>query len=366
MPGRPILHQPALPEVRQRWSAGELAGRQQGAGCWHDWSWSCQDGRYSSSQHCQKCARDGAPESSPGGRRVPDAGMTGAGHARTADPPAASTATSAPEMERPSAGRAEGCRMLACLELVAPGRPILQQPALPEVHQRWSARVLAGPKGAGCWHAWSWSHQDGRSSSSQHCQKCTRDGAPECWPGRRVPDAGMPGAGRTRTADPPAASTARSAPEIERPSAGRAEGCRMLACLELVAPGRPILQQPALPEVHQRRSAGELGQKGARCWHDWSWWCQDGLGLRCGRSEGTREGPKGIALWEFGVRDGFKAFDKECQEVVEDLYQAFLAGGERLGKVPMGKLTVFVDFIDMKQRVGHAGARERPVRRRLL
>ncbi|CAK9102527.1 unnamed protein product [Durusdinium trenchii] len=68
------------------------------------------------------------------------------------------------------------------------------------------------------------------------------------------------------------------------------------------------------------------------------------------------------AVWEFRVKDGFKAFDATCQGLVESLYQAFLAGGDRLGHVPFGKQTILVDFIDMKQRL-EGGARERQVRR---
>eukprot|EP00439_Symbiodinium_sp_Y106_P049110 s1203_g6.t1 len=62
---------------------------------------------------------------------------------------------------------------------------------------------------------------------------------------------------------------------------------------------------------------------------------------------GKRTAPGGAApgVWEFSVKDGFKAFDKESQDVVEALHQAFLAGGDRLGRVPMGKHTILVDFV---------------------
>eukprot|EP00434_Breviolum_minutum_P014399 symbB.v1.2.012696.t1/scaffold812.1/size160323/4 len=71
------------------------------------------------------------------------------------------------------------------------------------------------------------------------------------------------------------------------------------------------------------------------------------------------------AVWEFSVKDGFKAFDKDSQDLVETLHQAFLAGGERLGHIPMGKQTILVDFVEMKQRM-EGGMRERTVRRRLV
>ncbi|CAE7825796.1 KTR2 [Symbiodinium sp. CCMP2592] len=83
-------------------------------------------------------------------------------------------------------------------------------------------------------------------------------------------------------------------------------------------------------------------------------------------SPGKRKAPGAAApgVWEFSVKDGFKAFGKESQDVVEALHQAFLAGGDRLGRVPMGKHTILVDFVDMKQRM-EGGSRERCVRRRL-
>lgn len=76
------------------------------------------------------------------------------------------------------------------------------------------------------------------------------------------------------------------------------------------------------------------------------------------------------ARWEFSVKDGFKAFEEDCQEPLEAQYQAFLTGGEALGRVePKGGagagLVILVDFKTMKQRV-EGSARERTVRRSLV
>ncbi|CAL1156689.1 unnamed protein product [Cladocopium goreaui] len=65
-----------------------------------------------------------------------------------------------------------------------------------------------------------------------------------------------------------------------------------------------------------------------------------------GRSADGAAGSRAAVVWEFSVKDGFKAFDKECQELVETLHRAFLAGGNRVGHVPMGKQTILVDFIE--------------------
>jgi len=65
------------------------------------------------------------------------------------------------------------------------------------------------------------------------------------------------------------------------------------------------------------------------------------------------------------VRDGFKAFDAECQEAVESQYRAFSAGGPQVGSVTAGGKTVLIDFKTMKQHL-EGSNRQRDVRRTIM
>lgn len=75
--------------------------------------------------------------------------------------------------------------------------------------------------------------------------------------------------------------------------------------------------------------------------------------------------PGGGPLWEFAVGDGFRAYQAECHEVLEEQYQAFRAGkAAALGKVVSMGREVEVDFQAMLQRVRGSTGRTRRVRRR--
>lgn len=71
------------------------------------------------------------------------------------------------------------------------------------------------------------------------------------------------------------------------------------------------------------------------------------------------------AVWEFEVKAGFESFDPSSQKVLEDLYQASLAGGAPSVKIRSGSVEVWVDFRAMTQQVV-GGTRTRPIRRRAI
>lgn len=69
------------------------------------------------------------------------------------------------------------------------------------------------------------------------------------------------------------------------------------------------------------------------------------------------------ASWEFGVRDGFVAFGADCQDYIEDSYQAFLGvRGHHLCRIKTGCKVVLVDFKSMRQNL-EGSSRQREVRR---
>eukprot|EP00435_Cladocopium_sp_Y103_P010814 s1918_g2.t2 len=137
-------------------------------------------------------------------------------------------------------------------------------------------------------------------------------------------------------AEPAASSSGgRVAPESARPAAETSE-----------APGsarKAFEKPPATRMAPTGRTAADAekvpeGGKASRG--------ADGAGRT---ADGAAESQAAV-VWEFSVKDGFKAFDKECQELVETLHRAFLAGGDRVGH-------------DMKQRL-EGGARERTATQR--
>merc|ERR1719330_900309 len=74
----------------------------------------------------------------------------------------------------------------------------------------------------------------------------------------------------------------------------------------------------------------------------------------------------GQVVWEFSVRDGFKAFDGGCQEEVERLYQAYRAGTRpAVGRLVTAQGILLVDFAVMRQQM-EGSARKRDVRRSVL
>lgn len=74
---------------------------------------------------------------------------------------------------------------------------------------------------------------------------------------------------------------------------------------------------------------------------------------------------QGYSLWEFGVTDGFRPFDAECQDIMEAQYQAFcMKAGASVCRVASRGQNIQVDFEAMKQSVVGGTQRFRDVRRR--
>jgi len=111
-------------------------------------------------------------------------------------------------------------------------------------------------------------------------------------------------------------------------------------------PMAQILQRGA--ELNQRLEDTSKGELHVKAWLD---------------HEGQGGYPSAGVVWEFEVRAGFESFDPSCQKMLEDLYQASLAGGASSVKIQSGTVEVWVDFCAMTQQVV-GGGRTRPIRRR--
>eukprot|EP00929_Paragymnodinium_shiwhaense_P091985 TRINITY_DN5186_c0_g3_i1.p1 TRINITY_DN5186_c0_g3~~TRINITY_DN5186_c0_g3_i1.p1 ORF type:complete len:375 (+),score=118.76 TRINITY_DN5186_c0_g3_i1:82-1206(+) len=74
-------------------------------------------------------------------------------------------------------------------------------------------------------------------------------------------------------------------------------------------------------------------------------------------------------VWEFSVKDGFKAFEKVHQAAVEGGYKLFKAGSgpDKIKVAIGGSNVVIMDFVAMRQSLqGSATGRSRELRRRVL
>jgi hypothetical protein len=95
--------------------------------------------------------------------------------------------------------------------------------------------------------------------------------------------------------------------------------------------------------------------------------CSAAAGPRqnCSAAAGPAVSPdgNGVPVWQFRTGAGFRAFDADCQDIIEAQYQAFCAScGPPDGKVQSRGLTIFIDFCLMTQTV-EGSQRKREVRR---